>query len=102
MENHKRRLLVSLTDESWGVIENLTKESNNGFETGNITYSDLINEIILSSKIDIKELQKKHTNWRRTLKVLASKEDLDIETAIKILQELKPKQKKKISEEIEA
>jgi hypothetical protein len=85
----KKRLQVILTDEAWSAVEALTQDANEKFDSGSINYSDVINEMVLSSKVDIKALQLKHTDLRRSLKALASKEDLDIELAIKSLMELK-------------
>src|SRR5438874_2559790 len=91
----KKRLQVVLTDEAWNAVEALTQEANQNFEVGNINYSDAINEMILVSRVDIKTLQMKHTDLRRSLRMLASKEDLDIESALKSLMELKVKSGKK-------
>ncbi len=85
----KKRLQVILSDEAWREVETITKEATEKFESGSINYSDVINEMILTSKVDVKLLQLKHTDLRRSLKVLAGKNDLDIEAAIKSLMELK-------------
>ena len=45
--------------------------------------------MILTAKVDVKALQLKHTDLRRSLKALAGKDDIDIESAIKSLMELK-------------
>ncbi len=85
----KKRLQVILTDEAWAAVESLTQEAGDRFETGSINYSDAINEMILCARVDVKALQLKHTDLRRSLKVLASRDDLDLESAIKSLMELK-------------
>lgn len=85
----KKRLQVILTNDAWSAVESVTKEASEKFDSGSINYSDVINEMILGAKIDIKALQLKHTDLRRSLKVLAGKSDLDIESAIKSLMELK-------------
>ena len=92
MSNEKKRLQVILSDEAWSAVETLTNQANENFETGTINYSDAINEMILCSKVDTKVLQQKHTNIRRSLKVLASKSDIDLDSAIKALTELKARQ----------
>ena len=92
MSNEKKRLQVILNDEAWSAVETLTNQANENFETGTINYSDAINEMILCSKVDTKALQQKHTNIRRSLKVLASKSDIDLDSAIKALTELKARQ----------
>ena len=50
----KRKLQVVLNDETWTAIEGLTKEANDGFINGTITYSDILNEILLTAKLDIR------------------------------------------------
>ena len=92
MSNEKKRLQVILSDEAWAAVEQVTKQANDNFETGTINYSDVINEMIVCSKVDVKALQQKHTSIRRSLKVLASKTDIDLDTAIKALTELKARQ----------
>lgn len=85
----KKRLQVILNDESWNAVEAVTNEASLNFEVGSINYSDVINEMILTAKVDIKALQLKHTDLRRSLRLLSNKDDLDIELAIKSLMELK-------------
>lgn len=85
----KKRLQVILTDEAWSSVDALTTEASEHFDVGSINYSDVINEMILTAKVDVKALQLKHTNIRRSLKALASKDDIDLESAIKSLMELK-------------
>lgn len=91
----KKRLQIILTDEAWTAVETLTSEANQNFQAGNINYSDAINEMILSARVDVKALQLKHTNLRRSLRAMASKGDLDIDAVIKNLMELKSKSSKK-------
>ncbi|MCB0415121.1 MAG: hypothetical protein KDD50_12355 [Bdellovibrionales bacterium] len=85
----KKRIQVLLNDDSWPIVEEITKSANQGFENGNINYSDVINEMVLSSNVDIDKLQLKHTNLRKSLRLLASKKDLDVDLAIESLLALK-------------
>ena len=85
---NKKRLQVILSDDAWAEVEALTTEANSNFEAGTINYSDVINEMVLSAKVDIKCLQAKHTDIGRSLRILASK-GVDIDSAIKTLMELK-------------
>ena len=91
----KKKLQVILTDESWTALEALTKEANDGFMNGSITYSDIANELILTAKIDIRGLQAKHTNVRKSLRLMAAQKEIDIDSAIRALMELKAKGNKK-------
>lgn len=85
----KRKLQVILSEESWAMLETLSKEANEGFKNGSINMSDIINEVLQTAKLDIRLLQAKHTNIRRSLRQMASQKDIDIDLAIKNLMELK-------------
>ncbi len=89
-----KRLQIGLTDEAWQSVEALCQEANEGFEVGHITYSDMINEMILCAKPDIKLLQSKHTSVRRSLILLSGQKGLDLDAAIKALTELRAKSKR--------
>lgn len=85
----KKKLQVILNDESWALLEAMTKEANEGFKNGTINMSDIVNEILTAAKIDVRALQAKHTNIRRSLRQMALQKDIDIDLAIKNLMELK-------------
>ena len=87
----KKRLQIILSDDTWTLVEQVTNEANEKFDVGSITYSDVINEMILNSKVDLKALQLKHTDLRRSLRVMASKENIDVDSIIKNLIEFKAK-----------
>lgn len=91
----KRKLQVVLSDDTWTALEGLTKEANDGFINGTITYSDIVNEILLTAKLDIRGLQAKHTNIRKSLRLMASQKEIDIDSAIRALMDLKSKGAKK-------
>jgi hypothetical protein len=91
----RRKLQIVLTDETWTLLENLNKEANQDFKTGFITMSDVVNEMILNAKIDLRSLQGKHTNVRKSLRQLSSQKDIDLDLVIKSLMELKSNQAKK-------
>lgn len=94
----KKRLQIILTDEAWATVEGLTNEANQNFDVGHINYSDVINEMALTARVDVKALQTKHTDPRRALRLMASKEIVDIDSVIKSLMELKTKAgKRKLS-----
>ena len=88
---NKKRLQVIFSDEAWANVESVTNEANQGFETGSINYSDVVNEMVLAAKVDIRALQLKHTDLRRSLRVMAAKDSLDLDSIIKTLTELKAK-----------
>jgi hypothetical protein len=90
-----KRLQIILTGDAWQVVESLCAEANTGFEAGHINYSDAINELVLCSKPDPKLLQIKHTNIRRSLQLLSGQKDIDLDTAIKSLMELRAKSNRK-------
>lgn len=87
----KKKLQVALCDEAWNTLENLTKEANEGFINGNINFSDIVNEIVLTAKLDIRSIQAKHTNIRKSLRLMAAQKEIDIDSAIRALMDLKSK-----------
>ena len=96
-----KRLQVLFSEEAWSEIETITNEAGKDFEMGSINYSDVVNEMVLSAKVDIKALQMKHTDIRRSLRVMAGKSDLDLDSVIKSLNELRAKIGKKKSTQTE-
>ncbi len=102
----KKKLQVGLTDEARAIVEAVAKEANEDFKNGSISLSDVVNEMILTAKVEIRALQAKHTNVRKSLRSLAAEEHIDIDLAIKALTELKAKANKRptkhqISNEVE-
>lgn len=91
----KKKLQIVMNDESWTALEGLTKEANDGFVNGTITFSDVVNEILITAKLDIRALQGKHTNIRKSLRLMASQKEIDIDSAIRALMDLKSKGAKK-------
>ena len=91
----KKRIQAILSDEAWSAIESLTKEANDNFDAGSISYSDVINEMAVSSRIDIKVLQLKHTSLKKSLRILSARKDVDLDSAIKSLMELKARSSRK-------
>ena len=91
----KRKLQVVLTEDAWNIVEQTQRQANEDFEHGHISHSDLVNEMIVSSTVDLKVLQAKHTNVRKSLRLLALDKEMDIDTAIKKLQTLKNRAGKK-------
>lgn len=91
----KKKLQILLTEEAWNLLDNLTKEANDGFKNGHISWSDVINEILLTAKLDIRALQAKRTNIRKSLRLMASQKDIDFDSAIKHLMDLRSKSGKK-------
>jgi len=91
----KKKLQVVLSDETWTALDGLTKEANDGFVNGTITYSDVVNEILLTAKLDIRGIQAKHTNIRKSLRLMAAQREIDIDSAIRALMDLKTKGAKK-------
>jgi hypothetical protein len=83
-----KRLQIILNDDAWAQVEAITNEANEGFQAGSISYSDTMAEMVLNSKVDVKLLQLKHTDFRRAMRN-AAKEGLELDSVIKMLQELK-------------
>lgn len=90
-----KRMQIIFTDESWAVVESTLAQATEHFDAGSISTSDVVNELVLHSRIDIKTLQMKHIDLRRSLKSFATQEDIDIDQVIKTLTELRGKNGKK-------
>ncbi len=84
-----KRLQVQVSDDAWKAVEALCKEANQGFDGGNITTSDAVNEMILAAKVDVRTLQVRHTDLRKVLISMAKKEELDLESLLKTLGEMR-------------
>lgn len=90
-----KRIQVLISDEAIKKLESVYNKATKDFKSGVIKIGDVVTEMILQSDIDIKELRIKHTDTKRTLIELAETPELDIDLAIKTLQELKNKGVKK-------
>lgn len=90
-----KRLQIALTDDAWSAVELLTTSANSNFKNGRVTFSDAINEMILCAKVDIPTFQSKHLNIRKSLRVMAAQEEIDVDALIKTLSEYKAKSAKK-------
>ncbi len=97
----KKRIQVLLSDDAWGIVESITNQANENFDVGSIGYSDVVNEMILVSKIDVKALQLKHTDLKRFVKSLVSKDDIDIDQVLKSLSDLKVRTGKRLAKSSE-
>lgn len=91
----KKRIQFHVNEEAALVLDQVIKEANNNFDGGNISTSDVLNEMILTSKVNIKELQLKHTDLKQSLRAMASRPDIDLDTVLNVLSELKPSTSKK-------
>lgn len=90
-----KRIQVILSEQALVKLEKTHEEAKKGFQTGTISLADVLNEMILESNLDLKELRTKHTNLKKSLLKLAKEKDLDVETALKVIQDLKSKLTKK-------
>jgi hypothetical protein len=52
------------------MIEVAADTACKDFKSGTISYSDVVNEMVLNARIDIKTLQAKHTDLEKLLKVV--------------------------------
>ena len=90
-----KRIQIVLTPDAWNTVEAICTEANKNFASGTVTTSDAINEMILTAKVDIRSLQLKHTDLRRSLRVMAANEDIDVDAVLKALTEFKARSGKK-------
>jgi hypothetical protein len=91
-----KRIQIALTDEALQLVERTIHEANDGFDAGRISCADVINEMILCSKVDLKVLQSKRTNVRKSLLLLSTQKGLDLDAAIKALTDLRSRTRKAI------
>jgi hypothetical protein len=80
-----KKLQILFSDEAWNVVEGSHRKAVDGFESGTISYSDVINELVVNATLDIKALQAKRVDLRRFLRNMAAKEDLNVDEAMKVL-----------------
>lgn len=92
-----KRIQIILSDDAKVALDKLYNEAKSGFKVGTIKISDLVSEIILNTKIDVNDVRAKYTDLRKSLKELASAENVDLDLAIKTLSELKGKYQKKVT-----
>ena len=97
----KKRIQVVLSDEAWAIVESVTNQANENFNVGSVGYSDVVNEMVLTSKVDIKSLQTKNTNLKRFVMSLVSKDDIDIDQVMKSLNDLKGRTGKRSAKSFE-
>ncbi len=90
-----KRIQVVLSQKALDELDKVLTAASTDFNTGTITLSDVVSEMVLSSNIDIKDLRIKHTNIRKYLKNLAQDENTDLDSALKTLLELKSQLSKK-------
>ncbi len=86
-----RKLQIMIAEDNWRTVESIFKEANLDFKCGNINYSDIINEMISIAKVDIRSLQAKNINVRKSLRSLASQKEIDLDGVIKFLTDFKNK-----------
>lgn len=84
-----KRIQVILPQQALDVLDSLHKEATAGFNVGTISLSDVVTEIILTSEIDVEDLRIKRTNVQRYLKNMAKDKNVDLDLALKTLQDLK-------------
>lgn len=90
-----KKIQAIFSDEAWAMVEVTHNKVTSGFDLGSISYSDVLNEMVLTSNVDLKMLQSKHIDIRRSLRAYASQEEIDVDALIRSLNELKGKTAKR-------
>ena len=90
-----KKIQAIFSDEAWAMVEAIHGKASAGFELGSISFSDVLNEMVLTSNVDLKTLQSKHIDIRRSLRAYASQEEIDVDALIRSLNELKGKSTKR-------
>ncbi len=84
-----KRLQVILSDSAFEQVEKTYKASVEGHPTVKLNYSDVVEMMILNSKVHVADIRLKHTDLRKTLMDLAKRKDLSVEEIISSMAELK-------------
>lgn len=94
---------IVLSDEAWNLVSEKVKEVNRDFDGGKVKPRDVVNEMIITARIDIKILQGKHTNLKKLLRAIANRKDIEVDSVLKLIAEAKgkiPKKKTGTEEEV--
>ena len=85
-----KRIQVILSEPAHKLLEDYVAEANTNFEDGTVLMVDVLELALEKAKIDIRELQIRKTNLKRTLKNISEKPDeIDLDTLIHRLESLK-------------
>ena len=84
-----KRLQVLLSQEAYEEVENIHKKATEGHAQVKLNFSDVIDFMILNSKVSVSDLRLKHTDLRRALLGMAKQKDLSVEDIVSQLAELK-------------
>ncbi len=92
-----KSLNISLSEEALSLVKEKMAEVNRDFDGGRVKICDVVNEMILTSKVDVKVLQGKHMNLKRLLRSLSTRNDLDVDAIIRMVSDAKGKGARKKS-----
>lgn len=92
-----KRLQVVFTDEAWIHVDAIYKQALTDVDSISINYSDVVNEMVQNSKIDVKSFQAKHIDLRKSLKAFVSQKEIDVDQLLKTLNDFKGKTVKRKS-----
>ncbi len=84
-----KRLQIILSPHAYECLEKNHKEATQGFSQVKLNFSDVIEAMILTSKLNLTDLRLKHTDLRRTLLDLAKRKDISVEDIVIQMAELK-------------
>ncbi len=84
-----KRLQVILSDSAFEQVDKTYKSAIEGHPTVKLNYSDVIELMILNSKVHVADIRLKHTDLRKTLMDLAKRKNLSVEEIISSMSELK-------------
>lgn len=84
-----KRLQIIISDSAFQQVEKTYNAAVEGHPTVKLNYSDVIEAMVLNSKVHVADLRLKHTDLRKTLMDLAKRKDLSVEEIISSISELK-------------
>ncbi len=86
-----KKLQVNLSDKAFQSLQDIVERANDGFEYGKIKYSDVINEIIVNTKVNIEDLRSRNTNIKIALRIMLKQKNMDIKAVSEKIETLKNK-----------
>ena len=84
-----KRLQIILSKTAYEYLEKNHNQATEGFHQVKLSFSDVIEAMVLNSKLNLTDLRLKHTDLRRTLLVLAKRKDVSVEDIVNQMVELK-------------
>lgn len=84
-----KRLQIVIGEDAFERVDQVYKKATEGQPTVKLNYSNVIEEMILNSKVSISDIRSKHTDLRKTLLDLAKRKDISVEDVVSQIADIK-------------